>query len=59
MFLDRFGERYMYFWVAAFSALGLAMTFILYHGWKERGGDDNYVPPQIPSMLSDEDARLL
>jgi maltose/moltooligosaccharide transporter len=46
MVLDHFGERFIYLWVAVFSSLGLGMTFILFHAWKARGGDESYTPPE-------------
>jgi len=43
--LDHTGERFVYLWLASFSALGLVANVILYRAWKQHGGDEHYVAP--------------
>ena len=45
--LDRWGQRYLFAWMAAFAALGLVLIVGLYRAWLARGGDAAYVPPPV------------
>ena len=39
--------RYLYIWSGTCSALAMIMVISVYKHWKQLGGDNNYVPPEI------------
>lgn len=44
-FVDLLGYQYIYVWDFLFTGLGLFALFVLYRGWKKRGGRESYRPP--------------
>lgn len=44
-FVDLLGYQYIYVWDFLFTGLGLFALFMLYRGWKKRGGRESYRPP--------------
>lgn len=44
-FVDLLGYQYIYVWDFLFTGLGLFALFMLYCGWKRRGGRQSYTPP--------------
>ena len=44
-FVDLLGYQYIYVWDFLFTGLGLFALFMLYCGWKRRGGRESYTPP--------------
>lgn len=45
VFLDAFGEAYIYVWFAFFAFLGMCLIFILFRAWRKLGGDKDYCAP--------------
>ncbi len=46
LFIDAVGtHRAIYWWSAAFTAMSLPFSFLMYRGWLKHGGDRAYVAP--------------
>ena len=44
---DQYGNSAVFPWLAAFSAAGVLLLYLVYRDWKTLGGDDAYNPPSV------------